>query len=390
MKQQTGMAHTRWRHATWRRSVALAGAVLSGAALAACGSSSSSTSSTAAATAAASSSPGVATAQAKLKEYNAAPTQVPVTTPLKSAPPAGKTVVMLGTNDPSNVIIQHSMEKLASLVHWNYSLVTYDPANPATFNTAIDTALSKHADYIAEAGLPLTSSAVAKVKAAGAKWVLAAVYPVTNSPTILSDSNDYSNDANMGKITAYYMIADSGGKANAVIEHVPAYPILDGFTNGFTSTVKSLCPSCHTQLANVSLPDLAAGKLPAVLVSALRSNSSANYLVFDDGPFADGVSSSLAAADLSKVKIIGEAVDQSGLAALKAGTEAMWTGYDPGYLAYTMFDSMLRDAEGMPINQAQEAETPTQVLTHANVGSATTWSQPANAQAQFTKLWHVS
>jgi hypothetical protein len=282
------------------------------------------------------------------------------------------------------------MEKLAGLVHWNYSLVTYDPTNPATFNTAVDTALAKHADYIAEAGLPLTSSAVAKVKAAGAKWVLAAVYPVTSSPTILSDSNDYSNDANMGKITAYYMVADSGGKANAVIEHVPAYPILDGFTNGFTSTVKALCPSCHTQLANVSLPDLSAGKLPADLVSALRSNSSANYLVFDDGPFADGVSSSLAAADLSKVKIIGEAVDQSGLAALKAGTEAMWTGYDPGYLAYTMFDSMLRDAEGMPINQAQEAATPTQVLTHANVGSATTWSQPANAQAQFAKLWHVS
>ena len=60
-----------------------------------------------------SSNSGVATAAAELKQYQATPTQITITTPLKSAPPTGKTVVMLGTNDPSNAIIQHSVQELA-------------------------------------------------------------------------------------------------------------------------------------------------------------------------------------------------------------------------------------------------------------------------------------
>ena len=103
----------------------------------------------------------------------------------------------------------------------------------------------------------------------------------------------------MGKITADYFINDSGGKGNAVIEHVPAYPILDGFTTGFGNEVKAQCPGCKTSTTNVTIPDLVAGKVPSTLVSALRSNPSAKYLVFDDGPFADGVTSALSGAGLN-------------------------------------------------------------------------------------------
>ena len=94
-------------------------------------------------------------------------------------------------------------------------------------------------------------------------------------------------DTSMGKITADYFVSDSGGKGNAVIEHVPAYPILNGFTDGFGKEVKAQCPACKTSTTNITIPDLTAGKVPSTLVSALRQNSDANYLVFDDGPFAD-------------------------------------------------------------------------------------------------------
>ena len=69
-------------------------------------------------------------AQAALQPYLATPTKINVTTPLESAPPAGKTVVFMGTSNPSNVLVQQGVQKLAALAHWNYSLVTYDPANP--------------------------------------------------------------------------------------------------------------------------------------------------------------------------------------------------------------------------------------------------------------------
>jgi hypothetical protein len=55
-----------------------------------------------------------------------------------------------------------------------------------------------------------------------------------------------------------------------------------------------------------------------------------------------------------------------------------------------MMDAMLRDAQSMPISQAEGSFQPTQLLTKQNVGNITNWSEPANALAQFKTLWHVS
>ena len=134
---------------------------------------------------------------------------------------------MLGTDDPNNQKLQKSLKELAALAKWNYDVVSYDPANPATFNAAIDTAITKKADYIAEAGIPLTPAMIKKVQDAGAKWVLTSVHPVEVKDPIIVNANAYANDELMGKVLADFFIADSKGKGNVVIEHVPAYPILE-------------------------------------------------------------------------------------------------------------------------------------------------------------------
>ena len=379
--------------------LAIAGTLMLALALAACGSSSSSSSSSsggssasnAASTGSSGGSASTSAAAAALAPYKALPTQINITTPLNSAPPKGKTIVMLGTNNPSNVIIQQGMQKLAKAAGWNYSLVSYDPANPGTFTQAETTALAKHPQYLVEAGLPLTASQLAMAKNAGAKWILDSVYPISVKDPVIGQADSYAQDALMGKIVADYFINDSGGKGNAVIEHVPAYPILNGFTDGFGKEVKAQCPGCKTSTTNVTIPDLVAGKVPATMVSALRSNSGAGYLVFDDGPFADGITSALSAAGLNgKVKVIGEAADVAGIAALKNGSEAAWTGFDPGYQAYEDMDIAFRDALGMTIPVSQEGVQPTQLLTKDTIGSTTNWSAPTDAQAQFLKLWHLS
>jgi len=375
---------------------AIVGMLAVALALAACGSSSSSSSSgasgvTATNAAATTGSGSVSAAAAALTPYKALPTTINITTPLTSAPPAGKTIVFIGTNNPSNVLVGQGVQKLAQMAHWNYSLVSFDPANPGTFTQAETTALAKHPQYLVEAGEPLTATQLAMAKSAGAKFILSSVYPVTVAPPIIGQQDSSAEDALMGKIVADYFISDSGGKGNAVIEHVPAYPILDGFTTGFGNEVKAQCPNCKTSTTNVTIPDLVAGKVPSTLVSALRSNPSANYLVFDDGPFADGITSALAGAGLNgKVKVIGEAADQAGIAALKNGTEAAWTGFDQNYQALQDMDMAFRDSEGMPIPVAQEAVQPTQLLTKDTIGSTTNWSAPTDAEAQFLKLWHLS
>ncbi|HET6865496.1 MAG TPA: substrate-binding domain-containing protein [Solirubrobacteraceae bacterium] len=301
---------------------------------------------------------------------------------------------MLGTTDPGNVVIQKGLKQLASEAHWNYSQVSYDPANIGTFNAAVDSALSKHPDYVAEAGLPVTAQELQKVQSAGAKWVITAVCPVTVKPPIIGASNGCSNDAEMGRVLAYYFVSDSGGKGNAVIEHVAAYPVLTAFTDAFQATVKSLCPACKTQIVDITIPDLSAGKIPSRMVSALKTNPDANYLVFDYGPFAEGINSALNAAGLGgKVKIIGQAADTGAIAALKSGQQAAWTGFDPGYQPYAMFDAMFRDQQGLPISQTEQALQPTQILTKSNINSVNIqngfWSEPADTPAQFKALWHM-
>jgi len=299
---------------------------------------------------------------------------------------------MLGTNDPNNQKLQKSLKQLAALAQWKYDTVSYDPANPATFNAAIDTALTKNADYVAEAGIPLTSAMTKKVTDAGAKWVLTSVHPVDVKDPVIVDANAYANDEQMGKVLADFFIADSNGKGNIVIEHVPAYPILGGFTDGFQAEVKELCPDCKVKIQDITIPDLVAGKVPSVMVSALRSNPDADYVGFDVGPFANGIDAALASAGLAgKVKVIGEAADEAGIAALKSGKQTAWTGFDPVYSTYVMMDAMFRDTLGMPIDQEEAGLQTTQILTKDNVqeavGDSATWAQPTDALDQFKKLW---
>jgi ribose transport system substrate-binding protein len=384
----------RVRHARNHGLIATIGAAAAAAiTLAAC--SSSSTSSSAAAPAgtqqapSGTASPGIATAQAKMKDFLAPPAQINITTPLKSSAPSGKNVIFVGTSEPSNVLCQKAVEQAARAIGWSYSEISYDPANPATLQAAFTSALAKHPDYVVEAGVPTTlipSSTIAQFKQAGVKLAVTASYPSTLDGTVIAGTDGYANDAQMGQALAYYFVANSDGKGNALIEHVPAYSILDAFTNAFTSTVKSLCPGCTYQFVNVTLPQLAAGQTSSLVVSALRRNPAVNYLVFDDGDFADGITSALSAAGESSVKVIGQAADTQGLAGLRSGTEAAWTGYSPTYEGYATVDAMIRNAEGMP-NDPNEAVQPTQLLTPATVGSATTWNLPSDSLAQFLKLW---
>ena len=101
---------------------AVLGMIAATAALAACGSSdlpeSGNSSSSGATSKAGSSDPGVATAKAAVAKYQQAPTKITVTTPLDAPPPKGKTVVMLGTADPNNVIIQKGVKE-AGTTRWS-------------------------------------------------------------------------------------------------------------------------------------------------------------------------------------------------------------------------------------------------------------------------------
>ena len=330
---------------------------------------------------------GVATAKKDLKPYLTAPTKINVTTPLKVPAPKGKFIIFLGTTQTQNVVGQHAVNAAAKALGWKYALVSYDPANPATFKSALSTAISEHPNYIMEAGLPpsLITPDTAQLKAAGIKVVTVASYPGIQNKTIVYNTDGIQNVERSGKIDAWWIIAHSQGTANVLVVHVPEYAVLDGFTLGFHKEMSALCPKCVEQTQDITLSQLAAGQTNTLVTNALQRDSAAQYLAYDDAPWADGITQALSTAGLQKVLVTGEGADVDAVAALQAGTEAGWTAFNTQYAYYEGVDALIRATEGIPI-PASDSFDPTEMLTKSNSAKAAAWGVPNELQ-QFVRLW---
>jgi hypothetical protein len=315
-------------------------------------------------------------------------------TKLPKAPPKGKVVVYLGTSEVSNAEVASAVKQVAALAGWKYHFVSYDAANPATFISAMNTAVAEHANYVMEAGTPLPSAVINTAKAHHIKIALDAVYPGSVSGPVIDISDGHAQDDLMGRMVADEFIVDSGGKGKAVEEAVPQYPILTAFSQGFQSQVRADCPKCKISVANVSIPQLQAGQLNSVVVGAVRSHPGYNYLVSDDGPFFEAIVSALSAQGIHGEKILGEAGDAAGITGIKNGTELAWTGYSVVFAAWEMMDAAFHNAEGKPV-PAADATQPTQMITKSNAGGISLnpniggWNYPTNGLQQLERLWHL-
>ena len=108
--------------------------------------------------------------------------------------------------------------------------------------------------------------------------------------------------------------------------------------------------------------------------------------------FSTGISSALSAAGLTHVKVAGTGLDANALAQLKAGKNSAWIAQSWFQEGYEMADVSLRLETGSS-GISQTAITPMELITPQNTanvdGPDEEWNGPANALAQFQKLWNV-
>jgi ABC-type sugar transport system substrate-binding protein len=127
------------------------------------------------------------------------------------------------------------------------------------------------------------------------------------------------------------------------------------------------------------------------VVSAVTRAPDTNWLIFDLGDLATGVSAALAAAGLHGLHIGGLTADTPNIAGLKSGAETVWTAYSLPIVAYRQVDSMARKFENMtPLS----ANLPTQLITPQNVNSlvvdsAGNYVGVADYRTEFKKLWLI-
>ena len=246
---------------------------------------------------------------------------------------------------------------------------------------------------ILTSGIPIAtiSSQLALAKQKGI-WVNTSAS--TDQPSGAMFDTSIANPAQLaqwGKMVAAYVVVQSNGKANVQDFSLPVFPILLAFDTAFIAALKQWCPACKVT-QNPQQASAIGTTTPQAVVSTVTRNPSTNWLIFDLGDLATGVNAALSAAGLHGLHIGGLTADTPNIAALKSGTQDVWTAYSLPIVAYRQVDSMARKFEGTP---TLNAALPTQLMTPQNVNSLVVDSQGnyvgvANYRSQFMTLWHVS
>ena len=324
-----------------------------------------------------------------MAQYEKAPTSILATTPLKSAPPRGKTFVYAQCAFPQCKDEAVALQQATAALGWNYKVIPFDSANPASLIAAMNQALLYKPVATAIGGLPETlwSGEVPAYKKAGAIIVPIDIGSAPTSPTVPMDVAG-GVAALSGKLAGDEFLKAGGTKA--VLVNVPSFPILSQIGTAMRTAISSGCPSCSITPLNATIAQQASNGIVPAVVSTLQRLPNVKYLLAADGELLPGLPAALAAAGLSGITVISAGGGSENLQDIKAGTELATTQENLAYNGLLALDAAVRHVEGMSI-MPTGGGTPVEVLTKSNLpatlGDGLT--TPANALQQFERLWKV-
>jgi ABC-type sugar transport system substrate-binding protein len=374
------------------------------AAAPACSSSSTSTptspgSSSSATPASTAGSNSVAQARSQIAALLTEPPNIPSTTALPHAPKKGIKVAFLTCSAAACSLLNPGFTAAAKALGWDPAVITYNSATPGQ---AVQQAIDAGYKYIATTSIAL-STITPQVQEAKARGVALFGAYTDDTPNGVQNglygvAQNGAGDLKTGAMMADWLIANSGGHANAVYVDIPLYPSLVGQGQGAQAEFSKLCQGCAFATLPVSVTQLGAGQVPAAVVAYLRSHPSVNYVYLSFQDLDAGVAAAIRAAGLaSKVKIVGTEGQASQLQEVVNGQEAMWSVLPEPYVMWVVVDWMARLSESVltPASLSAtdegvafivDAPAKASAQLSANGGN---WPGPTNYQSQFEKLWHV-
>jgi ribose transport system substrate-binding protein len=389
----------------WKRWLAPAAALTAAAALAACSSSSSSSSSSTAATSpsassTSSTSSGVAYAEKMVAQLESTTTNYPVPTASISGVSSlkGKTVyyIPLVAAIPGFVVTAATMK--TALAAAGLKLQVCDAqGQPSGLASCVQQATTADAAGIVADSVPygMAENAFNAAQAKGIPIIIADQYPPTTT-TANTDAVTYvPGVVDQPSQIAYWIIADSDGKANLIINEEADSPSSIQYVVNSLSIYKQYCPDC-----NVTVKQITATTTSTQLASDTSANLLANpdtnyyYTEFEDSlqPTVQGIQQSNK-SDIA-LSVAGGSVDGLGLLAGNSVVKSVVT-VDQAYAGWALTDEILRMAtKSGPVSEP----FPSRLFTKQNIGTiqVTTADQASGAwfgnssyQAAFEKLWGV-
>ena len=387
---------------TGKRWISLAAVVAASTTIAACsssGSPSASSTSSSGGTSGASSA-GVTKAKQMVAGYEAATTNYAVPTASISGVSKlkGRTVfyIPLDAHIPQFALTAAAMK--TSMAAAGLKLQECDGAsNPTSISACVSQAEGANAagiilDAIPEAMVP---NAVSSAQGKNIPVIIADQF--TPSGVTNSDSLSYVNGVvNQPSQIAWWLIASTGGKANAIIGEEEDSQSSEEYVQNALPIFTRYCSGCGIQrkMITASMTDQ---QITASVTSNVQADPTASvyYTEFEDS-LQDTIAGIQAAGKQSSVGIAVAGGTTDSLGMLKSGqTVKAVVTVDEAYAAWALTDEIVR----MATKTAPAAETfPSRLFTSDNIGTiqVTTAAQASGAwfgndsyQAAFAKLWGV-
>jgi ribose transport system substrate-binding protein len=224
----------------------------------------------------------------RIKAYKAIPKFVAPGPPVDASKAKGKTIFIIpeSSSIPFINTIDDSIVRVAKLLGIKTTIYT-NQAQPSQWAAGVNQAVAQKPDLIMLQGAPdprVLQPQLVAARKAGIPVLVTHFFEESDPmpPNVTALVRVQFNQA--ARLEADWTIADSGGKANAVIVTSNEVPIAKGMLNAMKQEFAK-CSGCKFTIVNVPIPDWAT-KIQSEVQSALVKDPTVNYVI----PFVDGMS----------------------------------------------------------------------------------------------------
>ena len=276
-------------------------------------------------------------------------------------------------------------------------------ANPSATSACINQAVAQGAGAIITDAIPvaLAANAVASAESHHIPvLIMNQLPPAPGAPGAVKGSGDDKlayqplQAPNTIAADAEWIIADSGGKANVLMEPYTDSPSTISYAAGAEAVFKRDCPDCTVATQNIGLAN--ASLVPSQTSAALLSHPNTQYVMPEFDALLQAVGAGVQQAGFAqKAKLVTSGGDLPALQQIKAGRLAVDTGEDFPYIGWAEADEAMRMMLGKPI---VTENPPMRIFTAVNVSllnltpadqASGSWYGSKAYIPMFEQLWGV-